>query len=275
MHGPSGHRHVGSGLGGPAEVPAWRLVSTLAAAGGIAGLAIVFVFQWAQPRIEAHRAAVLRAAIQEVLGGPETYGTIWVHQGALTAELPAGVDSTGLDRVYLGRDAEGMPVGYAIAGELPGYQDLIRLLFGYDAEAGLVIGMKVLESKETPGLGDKIEKDTAWLAEFDAAVPPLLGVKPDRATGDEHEVDMISGATISSRTVINIINQRLDALRDLLDEYEPGPAPVAPEAAAPVQDAAGADSSLEAMAGPEKAALEAETDADGAVDTANVERGGN
>ena len=29
-----------------------------------------------------------------------------------------------------------------------------------------VIGMKVLESKETPGLGDKIEKDSAFVAEF-------------------------------------------------------------------------------------------------------------
>lgn len=238
MHGPSGHRHPSAGLGGRPEVPAWRLISTLAAAGGVAGLAIVFVFQWAQPRIEAHRAAVLRAAIQEVLGGPETAGTIWVHEGALTADLPAGTDSTQLDRVYLGWDAQGAPLGYAIAGELPGYQDVIRLLFGYDAEAGLVIGMKVLESKETPGLGDKIEKDTAWLAEFDAAVPPLLGVKADRATGDEHEVDMISGATISSRTVINIINRRLEELRPLLDEYEPGPPPQ-PAVATPPADSAG------------------------------------
>lgn len=234
MHDLSGHRHPSAGLGGQAVVSPWRLISTLAAAGGMAGLAIVFVFQWAQPRIEAHRAAVLRAAIQEVLGGPESSSTIWVHDGALTAELPAGIDSTDLDRVYLGRDAEGTPLGYAIAGELPGYQDFIRLLFGYDAEAGLVIGMKVLEHKETPGLGDKIEKDTVWLAEFDGAVPPLLGVKPERATGDEHEVDMISGATISSRTVINVINQRLEDLRPLLDAYEPGPPPVEPEAPSPV-----------------------------------------
>lgn len=235
MQGPSGHRHASSGTGGRAEVRAWRLISTLAAAGGMAGLAIVFVFQWAQPRIEAHRAAALAAAIREVLGGPETSSTIFVHEGGLTAELPAGTDSTDLDRVYLGRDAEGEPLGYAIAGELPGYQDFIRLLFGYDAEAGLVIGMKVLEHKETPGLGDKIEKDTVWLAEFDGAVPPLLGIKAERATGDEHEVDMISGATISSRTVINIINQRLEALRPLLDAYEPEPPAVQPVAAPPAE----------------------------------------
>jgi electron transport complex protein RnfG len=232
----------------------------------MAGLAIVFVFQWAQPRIEAHRAAALRVAIQEVLGAPETSSTIWVHDGALTAELPAGADSTELDRVYLGWNAEGEPLGYAIAGELPGYQDFIRLLFGYDAQAGLVIGMKVLEHKETPGLGDKIEKDTVWLAEFDGAVPPLVGVTANRATGDEHEVDMISGATISSRTVINIINERLEVLRPLLDAFEPPPAP-APPVAAPVEGEAEESDTTEVA--PEDGDAGAET-----TDTANAGQGG-
>ena len=50
------------------EVPSWRLILTLALAGAMAGLAIVLVFGWAEPKIEAHRAAALRAAIQEVLG---------------------------------------------------------------------------------------------------------------------------------------------------------------------------------------------------------------
>lgn len=239
-------RRESSGSGRQAEVPAWRLVSTLAAAGGMAGLAIVFVFQWAQPRIEAHRAAALRAAIEEVLAGPDSYRTLWVQDGALTAELPAGVDSTRLDRVYLGRDAEGTPLGFAIAGQLPGYQDFIRLLFGYDAGEGRVIGMKVLESKETPGLGDKIEKDTVWLAEFDGAVPLLVGVRARAGTGDEHEVDMITGATISSRTVINIINRRLEELQSLMDEYDPGPPAEAPEAAPPAASTEGEGEAEEA-----------------------------
>jgi electron transport complex protein RnfG len=206
--------------GGQNEVSSGRLISTLAIAGALAGFAIVFVHQWAEPRIEAHRAAVLRAAINEVLGAPESYRTIWIRDGALVADLPADVDSTSLDRVYLGHDAEGTPMGYAIAGELPGYQDFIRLLFGYDAIEGRVIGMKVLESKETPGLGDKIEKDSVWLAEFDSVVPLLVKVKEGRETGDEHEVVMITGATISSRTVIDIINARLEELQGLLDAFD-------------------------------------------------------
>ena len=46
-----------------------RLVGTLAVAGALAGLAIVTVFQWADPRIEAWRAEVLSEAVTEVLAG--------------------------------------------------------------------------------------------------------------------------------------------------------------------------------------------------------------
>ena len=60
------------------EVPAWRLVSTLGAAGAVAGLAIVLVFGWANPRIEAHRAEVLSQAIHEVLRAPNSYATLFV-----------------------------------------------------------------------------------------------------------------------------------------------------------------------------------------------------
>ena len=201
------------------EVPVWRLVSTLGAGGAVAGLALVLVFGWANPRIEAHRAEVLRQAIHEVLRAPDRYATLFVLAGELVSALPAGVDSTGLDRVYVGYDAAGERVGFAIAGELPGYQDVIRLIFGYDAEHAELLGMKVLENKETPGLGDKIEKDSAFVSGFEGVVLPIEGVKTGSGTGDEGEVDMITGATISSRTVIAIINRRLESLEPMIDVY--------------------------------------------------------
>ena len=205
----------------PAEdaVPAWRLMSTLAAAGALAGLAIVLVFGWAEPKIEAHRAAALRAAIHEVLGGPERYETLFVVDGALTPQLPASIDSVDLDRIYAGYDAAGQRIGFAIAGEQPGYQDIVGLIFGYDAATNELLGMKVLESKETPGLGDKIEKDSSFVAEFEGVVPPIVGVKDGADTGAESEVDMITGATISSRTVIEIINRRLEVVGPLIEAY--------------------------------------------------------
>jgi hypothetical protein len=43
---------------------------------------------------------------------------------------------------------------------------------------------------------------------------------------------MITGATISSRTVIDIINHRLEALGTALEEHVPEPAPPTPAASA-------------------------------------------
>ncbi len=207
---------------GSQEVPPWKLLSTLGTAGALAGLLIVFVFVGTEPAIKAHKAEVLRLAIQEVLKGPDNFDTLFVVEGALTEEAPAGVDLETLEQVYVGFDADGSQRGFAIASGEPGFQDVIRLIFGYDAANRSVLGMKVLESKETPGLGDKIEKDQDFVQQFDGVVTPLEGVNPRRATGDEHEIDMITGATISSRAVIRIINNALERLGPLIDDYNGG-----------------------------------------------------
>jgi electron transport complex protein RnfG len=199
------------------EVPSWRLLLTLGTAGALAGLLIVFVYQATQPRIQAYKALQLRLAVSEVLKAPARWDTLYVFDGALTATPPAG--AAGLEMVFLGYDEGGDRVGFAIQGAEPGFQDLVELIFGYDADAGTMLGMKVLANKETPGLGDKIVKDSAFIAEFEGPEVPLLGVKSGRATGAANEVDMITGATISSRTVIAIINHQLERLGPMLDAY--------------------------------------------------------
>jgi Na+-translocating ferredoxin:NAD+ oxidoreductase RnfG subunit len=72
--------------------------------------------------------------------------------------------------------------------------------------------MKVLESKETPGLGDKIEKDSTFVNEFRGVATPLDGVKEARRSGAANEIVMITGATISSQTIVDVINERLQAV---------------------------------------------------------------
>jgi electron transport complex protein RnfG len=194
-------------------------LATLGIAGAAAGLLVVLVQGWAEPRIESHRAAVLQAAIMNVLGEPARYDTLYVTEAGLTRRPAAGTDLGTADRVYLGYDAAGRPVGYAITAAEPGFQDVIRLIFGYEPGSGEVLGMQVLENKETPGLGDKIEKDASFVAEFDGAKAPLAGVKAGAGVGEPGEVDMITGATISSRAVIGIINHRLERLDPILRTY--------------------------------------------------------
>jgi len=221
----SAHGHAGPAPGAPPgiparpEVPAWRLIMTLATAGALAGLMIVMVFQWAQPRIQAHQAEVLRGAVAEVLKQPARTERFFLHGGILTQEPPAVADTLRVERVFLGYDDAGVPIGFAVTGAEPGFMDLVHVIFGYDPVSRRVLGMKVLDNKETPGLGDAIEKDVRFVGGFDGKIAPLVGVKPGAGRGDPSEVDMITGATISARTVISVINNRIERLHPLLESH--------------------------------------------------------
>ncbi len=200
------------------EVPSWRLLALMTSAGAIAGALIVSVYQLTLPRIERHKSEVERAAVLEVLKSPASFDTLYLVQGDLVKALPAGAQAKGLEKVYLGRDASGKRIGFAVSGTGNGFQEPITVMFGYDATAHAVIAMKVISNKETPGLGDKIVKDTMFVHEFAGAVSPLAGVK--RGNGKApNDVEMITGATISSRAVIQIINNAIARWQPLMDKY--------------------------------------------------------
>ena len=107
------------------QVSPFKLLGTLGFAGALAGLLLVTVFQLTQPRIEAYRAKMLKAAVLEVLAGPESYETLFVIDGALTKDLPAGTDDRSAEKVYLGIGADGAPDGFAIPAAKPGFQDVV------------------------------------------------------------------------------------------------------------------------------------------------------
>ena len=109
--------------------------------------------------------------------------------------------------------------GLAVIWMVPGFQDRIRLLFGYEPSSKHLLGMTVLESKETPGLGDKITKDTAFISQFARVEGPVVGVKAGREEGKPNEIIMITGATISSRAVIRAIDATLERVAPLLAAY--------------------------------------------------------
>jgi electron transport complex protein RnfG len=192
------------------DVPAWKLVLTLAVAGALAGLLLVFVDQATRERIADNRRRALQEAVAEVLGAPALVVSFQVTPDGLQreAEVNYEVDTERLDRVFAGyADAEGRAlIGFALAYQRTGFQDAIRLIFGYDPREKTVLGVRVLESKETPGLGDKIE-GAAFLEPIRGQKLQLVPVKPGQGTGGDSEVDTITGATISSGWVLRIINE--------------------------------------------------------------------
>ncbi len=194
------------------------MMLTLGVAGLCSGLAIVGIFLVTQPMIERNRAEALEAAIYRVLEGAKTRVAFVIREGKLARFESPDNSLPKEEAVYAGYDEEGTLLGFAVPAEGPGFQDTIKLLYGYDAEKRRVVGMEVLESRETPGLGDKIIKDMNFVGNFrDLAVEPkIVAVKGGRS--QENEVDAISGATISSVAVCNIINESNSRWLERLDE---------------------------------------------------------
>lgn len=217
---PQGELSAAATVPAHKQVAASQLMGTLGVVGALAGLLIVIVFRVTQPTIQAHKAKMLRLAVQEVLKGPDRYDTLYVSNGALVSQPPPGTKPEELEKVYVGYRQDRELVGYAIPASGPGFQDIVSLIFGYDPVSGKLLGMKVLENKETPGLGDKIEKDARFVAQFDGVRAPLTGVK--KGSGDANDptrVEMITGATISSRTVIRLINDKLKRLQPVIEAH--------------------------------------------------------
>lgn len=200
-----------------------RLVATLTVAGLVSGVAIVFAFRATAPRIRANQAAALERAVLEVLPGAERMERrVWDGQ-----QLAPGVEGQGeLDSsIFLGYAGGDRLVGYAVPAAGAGFQDTIKLIYGLDAAGAHVIGLYVLESRETPGLGDRIFKDEKFVAEFHGlAVEPVIELVKGHGA-EPNEVDAITGATISSRAVVKILNGGNALWRPRLPA--PGAAPAA------------------------------------------------
>jgi electron transport complex protein RnfG len=191
---------------GPAS--SFRIVATLGATGLVSGLILVGAYLATAPRIERNRAEALLAAAARVLPG-STRLEAWTIEGGAPRRWdgPEGSVPKG-EAVFAGYDAEGRRVGFAIPDAGSGFMDTIALIYGFDPSRGVVVGMEILDSRETPGLGDKIAFDAHFLANFAAleVAPRIVAVKKGRKSRP-NEVDCITGATISSEAVVGILNR--------------------------------------------------------------------
>lgn len=179
----------------------FKLVSTLGGIAVFSGVLLALTYEVTKPMIAKNENAALEAAVFDVLPGAVARENYLLDESGLKHSPDGSGESPNL---YAGLDAEGRRVGFALSGAARGYADVIRILYGYDPEKQQVIGLKVLSSNETPGLGDKISKDPAFKQNFTALDASLVHEIETVKHGDKTEawqIDGISGATVSSKAV--------------------------------------------------------------------------
>ncbi len=179
------------------------MVLTLLVITGVAGASLGFMYELTKGPIEAAKAAKQQAAIKEVVPGFTNNPGDEMYE--LTSE-------EGFKLKLFPAKKDGELIGVAIESMTnKGFGGNIKIMVGLKPD-GTLINYQVLEHKETPGLGTKMDD---WF-KSDKGNQNILGKHPENnnltVSKDGGEVDAITAATISSRAF-------LDAVRVAYETY--------------------------------------------------------
>ena len=111
--------------------------------------------------------------------------------------FPDMTDSTIVDDIFI-VNANGQRIGYAFLTEGTGYRGTISILVGL-AKDTTIKGISIISQSETAGLGSKITQPSFTDKFVGKQINDVM------LTQDGGQIDAISGATISSRAVVEAV----------------------------------------------------------------------
>ena len=190
-----------------ADRPVWKSGVTLAVVAAFCTALVALTWQLTAERIVANEKEWLERSLQPALAG--LFFDSPVTESMITLPSPhdlPGTQTAIIYRIYAGDE----PVAalFVVAAR-DGYAGPIRLLIGIKMD-GTVTGVRVLQHRETPGLGDRIEiTKSDWVLQFDGQslrdpVPGLWAIKDDGG-----QFDQLTGASVTPRAVIKAIKETL------------------------------------------------------------------
>jgi electron transport complex protein RnfG len=169
------------------------MITALTVVGIIAGASLVFVYDYAMPKIKKNIFADSEKAISNIF--PEAART---------------EEKNGVMKVL---DSKNNLLGYAFTAEGNGYQGTIKLMAGIDEKIAAMKGVEVLESQETPGLGAEINGARFKVQFAGLSIKEDIEYVKNQKPQKPNQVEAIAGATISSRAVVNILNNKIEDIK--------------------------------------------------------------
>ncbi len=176
-----------------------RMILTLTIIGVVAGGFLANVAQWANPLIEANKKAETEKAIFLVQPDGKSYQQI---------------KNTNFE-IYKVFGENNELVGYSIAHEGNGFQGKIRLMVGVSSDLNKIKQLEILDQVETPGLGTLILEPPFRKQFSDLSTDPKVNLVKGVEPSKPNEIQSITGATISSKAVVEIINKGIEKARIL------------------------------------------------------------
>ena len=181
-----------------------RSVVALVLIGLTAAIVLAGLNELTGERIEQEQQKRALAAVADMLP-TDSY-----DNDLLEDSIKASINSFGRDATIYRARLSGEPVAVVIDVTTPrGYSGDIRLLIAVNVD-GTVSRVNVLEHRETPGLGDRIEpRRSDWLRQFvgrSLKDPTPDGWAPDRRGG---EFDTLTSATITVAAIIEAVKRAL------------------------------------------------------------------
>ncbi|MGC9373901.1 MAG: RnfABCDGE type electron transport complex subunit G [Bacteroidales bacterium] len=176
-----------------------NMVLTLFMVTFIASAALGYIYELTKEPIAASKLAKQNNAIKQVL--PEFNN----EPGKESYKM--GVDGDTLE--FFPAKNDGKLVGTAVSTFTnKGFGGNIKLMVGFLPD-GTIYDISVLEHKETPGLGDKMQKSKSeWSVQFNGKNPADYKLKVSKDGGD---VDAITASTISSRAFCDAVERAYNA----------------------------------------------------------------
>jgi len=175
-----------------------HMLITLTAIGIISGGILSQISGWAAPKIEAHAKAATEKAIFLVQPDAKSYEK---------------VEDVNFE-LYKVFNQQNEAIGYSLPYEGNGFQGKIRMMVGIKNDLKELVGIEILEQSETPGLGTKVTEEPFRNQFVKLIADPQVNWVKGALPSNPNEIQAITGATISSKSVVAIINAGLTALKD-------------------------------------------------------------
>lgn len=180
---------------------------TLAMIAAICTSLVATTYHFTADRIAANDKALLEESLHPALS--DIFFDSGVSESLLVVSPPHGLPGSEAALVYRVY-ANGEPVAalFAVTAR-DGFSGPIRILIGIDIE-GVITGIRILQHRETPGLGDKIVASRSdWVHQFAGRSIGDPVVTEWAIRSDGGQFDQLTGASITPRAVIKAMRDTL------------------------------------------------------------------